>query len=114
MSARIPSTYAGAPKLSADARGALACARLVWESLGTPTSRAKGQRSRKQHALVDYWNEQGVPSRTRPMCPDPMRSLLQDLGLVSASGSRWASLTPVGILVREAGIRSTVEVNDAA
>lgn len=114
MSARIPSTYAAAPKLSAEARGALACARLVWESLATKRSSARGQRSRKQQALVDYWNEQGVPTRTRAMCPDSIRSHLQDLGLVSASGSRWAPLTPVGIMVREAGIRSTVEVNDAA
>jgi hypothetical protein len=103
MSARIPSTYADAPKLSADARGALACARLVWESLGDA----------QKNALREMWTHEGRLQMFFTLPPKRVRESLCTRGLVDGVG-RYSRLTALGVLVREAGIRSTVEVDDAA
>lgn len=99
---KIPSTYASAPKLSTDARAALAGARLEWDGL-TPTMQA---------ALLEGWAETGERINSNAVRL-PTREALADRGIVRDS-KHGAPLTPLGVLVREAGIRKPVEVSDAA
>lgn len=102
MSARIPSTYASAPKLSADGRAALACARLEWDRL--PKS--------QQALLLDATSSGGAGlsiygGRTRER--DGL--VARGFAVASTSGSTLR-VTRLGALVREAGICTTVEVPD--
>lgn len=91
--AGIPDPYASAPKLSADARAALAAARLVWDSL------TKAQ----QNALVEIrWTGYGQFIVAGSVST---ATALRRRGLVD--GSRV--LTALGALVREVGTRKAVE-----
>jgi hypothetical protein len=99
---KVPAHYAKAPKLSANGRAALAGARLEWDEL-SPTMQA---------ALIEGWKETGerIPCNAIRL---PTREALADRSIL------WSSLvdsdmTPLGVLVREAGTRTRVEVDDAA
>lgn len=90
----IPSTYKDATKLSANARAALAAARLVWDGL------PKGPRAALSEA-VRYAHGRFLDTGRRR---DIQR--LHDEGI--AIGAR---VTPLGELVREAGTRTKIEVS---
>lgn len=99
MAVRIPSVYTKAAKLSADARGALACARLVWDSLSVAE-----QTMLRRAVDGSIWY-----GRRRT------RERLRSAGLSAESTTPARDhLTVLGRLVREAGISTRVEVHDAA
>lgn len=98
---RIPFPYTGAPRLSADARAALASARLVWDSLS----------GAQRRALRDEWDAKGKSQRHHHQ---RTLEVLRDSGLVEIGGDDWPPLTALGLLVREAGLKVRVEVDDAA
>jgi hypothetical protein len=98
---KVPTHYAK-PKLSANGRAALAGARLEWDDL-SPTMQA---------ALLEGWKPNGerIQSNTIRL---PTREALADRRLLW-SADHESDLTPLGVLVREAGTRTRAEVEDAA
>lgn len=85
----IPTTYKDAGKIGTAGRSALACARLVWDGLSKTMRR---------------WLSEASPSfgMRRGVTPTTTLQALIDRGLVD----RRARLTPLGLLVRECGIRT--------
>jgi hypothetical protein len=87
----IPTTYTHADKLGPDGRAALSGARLVWDGL-SPTMK---------RSLVDCWYGDG---RCRWTAHVRTRAALWRRGLTEAQCH--SRLSPLGILVREAGTRT--------
>jgi hypothetical protein len=94
----VPSPYAGATRLDADANACLALARAKWHTLSTAQQRALVQ----SRAVVGgrYIRAHTNTNTARA---------LEALGLVEATAPR--RLTGLGVMVREAGIYTVGEAN---
>jgi hypothetical protein len=93
----IPSTYQHADKLSADARAAFAAASLLWDKLSYPmrralidvddarygTIRALAMRGLIAHRLVP-----GMPNWLRSYGPTPLGLLVREVGITTSVGDR--------------------------
>jgi hypothetical protein len=95
---RRPSTYAHASKLSAEAQSCLDFARLVWLGLADPS---RDGLSPMQEALR---SASLGPTAILASVRAPTIAALARRGLTYSASSRL--LTPLGELVREAGIKS--------
>lgn len=96
----VPTTYQGADKLSADARAALSCARLVWDGL------TAHQRLVLQCAIG---TGRLGGARLDGDVRGPTCASLASRGLVtrvSGTLNHIDVLTPLGLMVREAGTRT--------
>lgn len=95
----IPSTYAHASRIDADGRAVFAGARLIWEAL-TPTMQSALIGSCRSRSSAYGWCLVYGAAK-------PTRQALADRGLVVA-GDVSDDLTPLGLMVREAGTRTGI------